>query len=453
MSEYPSIIDNSFSVAEGTGRGGASSASRDTRKGVALPDSGAAERSEAFRTRLIAPTSTIPKGREAKRRARKITNLNRALLKDVKTRGGNMDGRAKCGRALVSNGSKVVVKRHSYGSVFTSGLQTCGSVWSCPNCIPKIKRGRAELVNDLVQAHKHDGGGFALLTLTVPHRQRNSLRELLDALSQSFDKGLKAGRPWQRLKAKYGIQYVRALEFTYSQEHSYHPHYHILLFLNQDLNPHVTPVEWNELEDYFKSKWALWIKKTLNRTSNVVHGVDFRPVYGLACIADYLSSISKEMARSDFKKAANGNLSMMDVAEYAAEGESWAIHVWKEFLEVSKGLRFMTFSQGLVKGLLGDDTAEQITDEELASKQTYGRDELAVTIECWKLLNSIRDGVADFLWNVERRGRISAQQYITDLTGIEPVLTWDKDLPVIDLPNFGKNTFKQLTNKQLVKVN
>lgn len=448
MSEFPSNVISSeavrrsgFERAEGLARIGGAFA--------LTAGSEASERSERFRTRRITPQAAISKGRESKRRARKISNLNRALLKDVKTVNGNMDRRAKCGRALVSSGSKVVVKRHSYGNVFTSGLQTCGSVWSCPSCIPKIKRARAELVNDLVQAHKGVNGGFALLTLTVPHRKRNSLKELLNSLNKSFD-NLKKGGEWQALKKKYDIGYVKALEFTYSREHSYHPHFHVLLFLNKDVNPHVNPKEWGELETYFKKTWAVWVKKTLGRKSNAVHGVDLRPVYGLACIADYLSSISKELARSDYKKAATGNMSMMDVAEAAAEGESWALHVWKEFLELSKGKRFMTYSQGLVKGLLGDDKAAKITDEELAAKKVYGKDELGVSIETWKLLNVVRDGVADFLWNVETFGRLKAQQYIADLTGIEPTVSWDQDLPIIELPETALNGFRELTNRQKV---
>ncbi len=387
---------------------------------------------------------------ERKRLSRRVVQLNRDLLKNELLVSGNMDGRALCGRALQGGKARVDIRRAVNGGVFTGNLQSCGSVWHCPVCASKIKKARAQLVNDLTVEHQSRGGSFALLTLTVPHRLDSDLGELLGALSEAWD-NLKKGARWQRLKDRYGIGYVRVLEVTYGQ-HSFHPHLHVLLFLNQPLNPHVHTDEWGELDEYFKSKWSLWVKKKLGRTVNQTNGVDLRPVYGVSQVSEYISSISKEMTRSDLKLAKSDNQTMFQVADAASKGEVWALKTWRHYLKVFKGRRFMTFSRGLTKSLLGDDLEEKLSDEALANRAVVGESEGHVSMDMWRALGLYSDGQADFLYAWQTSGIDGAVSFMTRTTNLNITRTTDNGLPVLDIGTCDFSELERYANGMLVRA-
>ena len=61
-----------------------------------------------------------------------------------------------------------VWKCEKHGTAHYSGLQTCGSVWSCPICAAKITERRRLEVQDAINQHRQAGGEVQLLTLTTP---------------------------------------------------------------------------------------------------------------------------------------------------------------------------------------------------------------------------------------------------------------------------------------------
>ena len=97
------------------------------------------------------------------------------------------------------------------------GLQTCGSVWTCPVCAAKIaERRRVELL-DAMEMHKAQGGAVSLLTLTTPHQRGDNLAVLLAQQGKALVGFLK-DRAVVAVFAEMGwIGQVRALEVTHGR--------------------------------------------------------------------------------------------------------------------------------------------------------------------------------------------------------------------------------------------
>lgn len=135
-----------------------------------------------------------------------------------------------------------VCKGHTHGKAFYQGLLACGGVWTCPVCAAKISERRRQELKDAIQA----GGGMNMrvhfVTLTVPHGVGDDIKILNDRLSKAL-KRLSQGKYSVRSQLKaispgaeiYG--YIRAFEVTHGHQNGFHPHYHMLVFTNQDVTP------------------------------------------------------------------------------------------------------------------------------------------------------------------------------------------------------------------------
>ena len=127
-----------------------------------------------------------------------------------------------------------VWKSKAHHTASYGGLQTCGSVWTCPVCAAKIaERRRVELL-DAMEMHKAQGGAVSLLTLTTPHQRGDNLAVLLAQQGKALVGFLK-DRAVVAVFAEMGwIGQVRALEVTHGRRsdrnNGWHPHFHILQF-------------------------------------------------------------------------------------------------------------------------------------------------------------------------------------------------------------------------------
>ncbi|MFI8773872.1 protein rep [Gordonia sp. NPDC062954] len=109
------------------------------------------------------------------------------------------------------------------------GLKTCGSVWACPVCAPKIGRARADQIREGLLAHRGRGGYALFMTLTMHHRAGVDLQELWDDLMISW-RSLKQRSTWKYLRQR-GVRDLRSIEATWSEQHGWHPHLHALVFV------------------------------------------------------------------------------------------------------------------------------------------------------------------------------------------------------------------------------
>lgn len=113
------------------------------------------------------------------------------------------------------------------------GIQRCGSVWHCPMCAKKVSSKRRDWMNALIAAHKAGGGEVYLLTYTHSHDNGSlSLAEQLARMQRAYRR-LCNHRDYKKLIASAGnLGAVRAMEVTHGIMNGWHPHYHVLIFLN-----------------------------------------------------------------------------------------------------------------------------------------------------------------------------------------------------------------------------
>jgi hypothetical protein len=107
------------------------------------------------------------------------------------------------------------------------GLQTCGSVHSCPTCASRILAGRADEIAKALDVNRR--ASSALVTFTLKHHHGVPLALLRKLLALAYSE-MKAGRAG--LTLKQALTYrgdIRAAEQTVGRN-GWHPHLHALWF-------------------------------------------------------------------------------------------------------------------------------------------------------------------------------------------------------------------------------
>lgn len=254
------------------------------------------------------------------------------------------------------------LKRARFGN-----LQTCASVWMCPVCAAKItERRKLELTAALVAAEAQ-GLQVVMATYTLRHGSGDSLRWLLDGLTQARKKST-GGRAAQALRASCGVVgSVRALEVTWGEDCGWHPHIHELLFV-------AVGADLAALEIGLRSQWDAGLRLAGMREVNE-HGFE------LTCcnidIAAYVEkfgrerswNVEHELTKQPVKKGRQGRYTPAELLRgFTLDGDADLGAKWVEFALTLKGSRQLYWSAGLKKMLL--PAVAEVTDEELAEETT-----------------------------------------------------------------------------------
>ena len=263
-----------------------------------------------------------------------------------------------------------------------SGVQRCQSPWVCPVCSPLLRTHRADEIELGAKNWQEQGGGLALLTLTIRHSTRDSLIDLRQGLTKCFSR-LQGSRRWRRMKAEFGLRgMMRALDLTHGSAAGWHPHLHVLLVLDASL----TEAQLAGLRGEFAEQWASLVERHMGRKFRPRRdekGVDLRAADEGA--GDYALKVreawgvSSEVARTDAKKAAPGRRTPVQIMANAAD-ESRTVEelardraLLREYAEATRGVPAVAWSKGL-KDLLGvrhvDDAAA--LDEAQAGEDADG---------------------------------------------------------------------------------
>lgn len=241
------------------------------------------------------------------------------------------------------------------GGAHFRGLETCGSIWTCPVCSHKISNRRASEVQELADAHEKAGGSVYMATFTLRHHKFNKCRSLRDTVATAWQK-MQAGEPWKRLKARYGIAHtVRALEVTHGAN-GWHPHIHVLLLTAGALDP--TQTECMRLDLY--ERWAAKIEALGG--SVALGAFDLRKASTGAEAAAYVAKwgAGHEIAKGAQKDAAGRSVwNLLKASEY----DDNAARLFREFAKAFFRARHLTYSKGSREAY---DLRYPATDEELA---------------------------------------------------------------------------------------
>lgn len=247
---------------------------------------------------------------------------------------------------------------------FYTGLQTCGSVWTCPVCASKIQEIRRLEIASAMKYFYAMKKQAVMITITFPHNKNQTLNELLTKFADAL-KMFRKGGSWSRKMKSFGYEgLIRSLEIMYGAN-GWHPHNHELWFLDEEID-HL------EFKDFINSKWLeVCIKSGLvdgedleKQDDLLIHGIDIK----FNCsTSEYLAKFDdskhwgadRELAKSTSKKSKKSGSHPFALLDENKDS------LFLEYATAIKGKAQIYWSQGLKKtvGIL------EITDEEAAEKE------------------------------------------------------------------------------------
>ena len=266
----------------------------------------------------------------------------------------------KCGKDIIGTGTGVDVYRDvDTGKARFSGLQTCGSVWSCPVCSSKISERRRLEISTAVEKWTKQGGEVLLVTLTFPHSRDDNLKDLLLKQSEASKK-FKGRKAYSKhLRSLYGIKgTIRSLETTYSHANGWHPHLHELWFVKGRRSM-------VQLRNYVYDAWSRACVDSGLECPSSANGVDIRSG---DFAANYVSKwgLDYEIAKAHIKKGKGkkSKTPFQFLDEYD-NGDMQAGALFREYAEAFKGKRQLFWSHGLKEFF----DIEAKTDKEVLEEQ------------------------------------------------------------------------------------
>lgn len=262
-----------------------------------------------------------------------------------------------------------------YGAHF-SGLERCGSIWSCPVCSAVIRAARArEIALALERAHKA-GHGIAFVTLTLRHTAADPLVDNLDALLEAWRK-VTSWMSWKKLVKRYAhLGTIRAVEVTLGGN-GWHPHAHLVLIFERPLSD----VERQAFEGELAAIWLRAVEKVGARLPSKRYGVKVQLADRAGVqIANYLGKvqetvgkqrlkIAQELARGDLKHGRAGSVTPFELLDDET-GSRHTRALWAEYVAGTKGRRAFGWSRGLRDRFIPD--VEDLSDDEVLEQAERG---------------------------------------------------------------------------------
>lgn len=259
--------------------------------------------------------------------------------------------------------------RTEYQTVLPSDVQYCKSVWSCPVCGGIIRAARGREISEGVTNWMDAGHGVYLVTVTIRHSRSDSLKSLLDTLSDAWRRVV-SGSVWQRLKAEWGLRgYTRTLEINYGPN-GWHPHFHFLFYTDKAASDwvaaHMRSCVYQRFSDALLRAGA-----SPGNVPDVRYGVDVQPVLTNGrVVSGYVSKLCTLAAEVTLSGVKSGRLpGHFDAFQLLDVSSSWAVAAWSEYVTATKGKRSIYFSRGL-RDLLG--LGRELDDSEVVDDAVRG---------------------------------------------------------------------------------
>lgn len=301
-----------------------------------------------------------------------------------------------------------------------TGIQTCGSVWSCPCCSARISEVRRRELRHLEEwaGSPRLGLRMVMMTLTARHRGR-ALGDMVDRLAKA-KRRMQNRKAWQCIRQDGTLAGTVSVREATHGDHGWHPHYHVLCLIRAESDE-----EAQELLEPMRAAWLDCLRKEgLTGTSqrayhlqsgDVVsayiskHGrdegdrktaTDARPAWGVA----------EEMTLARTKRGKAGvSRSPWQILRDAMAGDEASKKLWQEYALAMHGRRQQVWSDGLKAacGLIEVEDAEAAEGEEYTEEQ----DE---TLATWSAVQwrRIRHQRAALLAAAERGGAEEVQRVL-----------------------------------------
>lgn len=270
-----------------------------------------------------------------------------------------------CRWSVVSKSAGVDMVASSYGDgqgdrVHYEGLQTCGSVWVCPCCGARISETRRDEMNQLLKWARSQGHRVMMLTLTARHGRDDDLAELLERMKDAKQRWARH-RSYRRIKSGM-VGSVTATEVTGGGAHGWHPHFHVIMIMEDDED--LTPL---------RDAWLASLRGAgLDGTGS---GWDIRSGDQVGrYVAKWGAAEELTLSRHKKGRGRTGRTPAELLAASCDEGDKTAGRLWAEYARTFHGRRQLVWSRGL-KALAG---VGEVDDQEAAQDhQQDGQTETA----------------------------------------------------------------------------
>lgn len=276
-----------------------------------------------------------------------------------------------CLKARIDADKPVGVRyNENRGKAHYDNLQRCGSVWTCPVCAIQITEGRRKEVKKAFDVWRGRGGFVYMATFTNRHHFGDDLDELLNGQKLAFVKFWEKVKVKRMLKKLGLVGRITSTEVTFYWENGWHPHYHIILFFDHEINIQA-------LQTFMALEWQIACQKVGLKSPSLANGVQVQD----GTFADeYISKwgLDYEITKNHIKKGRGGSLTPFDLLRQSPD-DPRCKRLFKQYADVFKGKQQLVWSKGLKK-LLG---VSDVSDEQLATetdKDSVQVRELAVEI-------------------------------------------------------------------------
>lgn len=280
---------------------------------------------------------------------------------------------AKCHR--LTRGCDIsVLKNTEFNSVKFSGVQTCGSVWSCPICAAKISERRKKEVVFAIEQHLKNKGHLYFMTLTFRHTKEQSLSDNLDKQSLAL-KYFRNSRTYKKYQKSIGYQgMIRAKEVTWGMSNGWHPHTHEIVFADNKKS-------FQSIKRMLYPAWAAACVKADLLPPSFTRGLDVR---GGDMAGNYVNKFGSELTKSHFKKAHGDRFSPFDLLRsYFYDDNKLHGAKFVEFSEHFQGARQLYWTNGLKAKFNIQEKMDQELAEESHEEHNFLGD---IKINQWRAI-------------------------------------------------------------------
>ncbi len=330
------------------------------------------------------------------------------------------------------------------GRVFYSGLMHCGSVWRCPVCSFKIARQRQLEVYDILQHYHKEGRRMSFITLTVAHKKQHTLQSSLDLLLSEFRK-MQRLKPYKKVRESY-VGMIKSLEITYG-DNGWHPHLHILLIHNEDVNR-------MQREFVARELLRLWFeRKEIQKRGTLLKHQKQYEVYTTKQIGDYVTKwdVSGEMTKSFSKeprmyitKDGEKKRLVKGVTPFGLLAFVWSrqlkledIYIYfEEYVIATKGRANVIISNGVLSEMKKKyPNWRQKTDEEVLRDEFIDKVLFKIDKYLWyKLFTSNK--IIDLQFAYERKGMEGVYSFLSSYNYEEKVVAYKLDGVYAEVKSF-----------------
>jgi len=331
-----------------------------------------------------------------------------------------------CGRIVRSVDEAVGLRRSGPVAGF-SGLQHCGSVWSCPVCSSKVLARRAVEIGAVLALAASGGFLLGFGTFTMRHRRGEPVKALWAAARAAWQRSI-SGKSFVAAVERFGVVgWVRVWEVT-DGRNGWHVHVHWVAVLA----PGSVPRDLDGFASGMLRRWRAGLAASGREALDV--GQDWRLVSRgtggeIGAYLSKLDGLGLELAHSQpgrSRAAVNTRPVWSLLHDFAATGDMAALSRWREWEAGSKGAQQVGWSRAALDLRKRFGLSEPVLSDEEVAMQEFGSksDEiLRITKRGWASMVLHPDRIPDLLTAAEVGGLDACRDLLDAWGDVEYVVT------------------------------